>query len=81
MTGKTALDRLRLAYGWLDNWRTLTDMNVMKIRKAIHDAVAAWQIDREELDRAQRRIRLLEDYVKSIERRLAAMADEEDDGK
>ena len=81
MTGKTALDRLRLAYGGLDNWRTLTDMNVVKIRKAIHDAVAAWQIDREELDRAQRRIRLLEDYVKTIERRLAAMADEEDDGK
>lgn len=81
MTSDNALNRLRLAYDKLDGWDSITLDDVIKIRQAIHNAVAAWQIDKEDLRRMNGKVALLEDYVKSIERRLAAMADEEDDGK
>jgi len=66
MTSDNALNRLRLAYDKLDGWDSITLDDVIKIRQAIHNAVAAWQIDKEDMRRLSRRVTLLEAQVREM---------------
>lgn len=66
MTSDNALNRLRLAYDKLDGWDSITLDDVIKIRQAIHNAVAAWQIDKEDMRRLSRRVTLLETQVREM---------------
>jgi hypothetical protein len=66
MSSDNALNRLRLAYVKLDGWDSITLDDVIKIRQAIHNAVAAWQIDKEDMRRLSRRVTLLEAQVREM---------------